>query len=908
MKTAMTLLTAAVLAALLGLGGCSGDEPADDDTTADDDDATGDDDDATGDDDDATGDDDDATGDDDDATGDDDDTTACTDADGDGVCVEHGDCDDGDAAVFPGNVETTCNGVDDDCDAATLDEPDGDGDGATVCDDCDDGDAAVFPGNTETTCNGVDDDCDAATLDEPDGDGDGATICDDCNDADSAVYPGNAETTCNGVDDDCDAATLDEPDADGDGSTVCEDCDDADANVGPDEVEVCGNGIDDDCDAATVDLFDADGDGTDCSVDCDDTDANLNASDADGDGQSSCDGDCDDADGAVDALDVDGDGQTSCDGDCDDTDPALNQLDLDGDGYDSCDDGDCDDGDAGAYPGGTESCNGADDDCDGTADEGFDADGDTHTTCGVDGTPGTTDDDCDDNDASSYPNAPELCDGLDNNCNGVVAADELDDDGDGQRGCEGDCDDGDDTVFDGAEELCDGVDNSCDGVIDAYCRFDLAEAEAVLVGPAGEHVDTVHDSAGDVNSDGYDDIILGAPGSQLNGTDSGAAYLVLGPTSGTIDLANADATLLGEDGGDWAGSSVSGAGDVNADGYDDVLIGAPSVYVDAPGMGLYSGRAYVVFGPISGTVDLSDADVMLLSEDGGSTTGNAVSEAGDVNGDGYDDILVGASSYDSPGMASNGAAYIVFGPLYGDLDLSSAYALIGTDDNDYAGRAVSGAGDVDADGYDDVLVGASGSDLGGTEAGAAFLVRGPVSLDISLAAADATFVGESDYSNAGTTVAGAGDVNADGYDDVLFGAYFHGTGAVYLFHGPVTGTYDLGDADMKMEGDALSRYLGRSVSGRGDFDGDGYDDLFVGDYTGGAGCCNGEAYVLFGPTSGLLGQQDADMWFQPESGETIGFWLGWAGDNNGDGYDDLLLGSTPGAAGGGAVYLILGGP
>ncbi len=877
MKTGLSLLTAAVLVALLGLGGCPADEPADDDTTGDDDvtgdddatgddDTTGDDDDATGDDDDATGDDDDATGDDDDATGDDDDTTACTDADGDGVCVEHGDCDDGDAAVFPGN--------------------------------------------TETTCNGVDDDCDAATLDEPDGDGDGATICDDCNDADSAVYPGNAETTCNGVDDDCDAATLDEPDADGDGSTVCEDCDDADANVGPDEVEVCGNGIDDDCDAATVDLFDADGDGTDCSVDCDDTDANLNASDADGDGQSSCDGDCDDADGAVDALDVDGDGQTSCDGDCDDTDPGANRLDADGDGFDSCDEGDCDDGDAGAHPGGIETCNGIDDDCDGNLDEGFDGDGDSHTTCGPDGALGTADDDCDDNDASSYPNAPELCDGLDNNCNGVVAADELDDDGDGQMGCEGDCDDTDDTVYDGAEELCDGVDNSCDGIVDGHCRFDLALADATLtgLGGIGDWISYAFDANGDVNGDGYDDILIGSHDNDEAATDAGAAHLVLSPISGTLDIANADAKLLGHTAGDEAGYSVSFAGDVDADGYDDILVGAPYRYVN--GTGATAGSAYLQYGPVTGTIDLGYADVVFMPE-GRDAVGWSVSDAGDVNADGYGDVLIGACNYSSAGLVSNGAAYLVHGPVSNSMDLVLADAkMTGTQTHDYAGSSVSSAGDVNADGYDDILVGAYYASIGGYNPGAAYLVLGPASGDLPLAAADAVFEGEEDADYAGDRVSGAGDVNGDGYDDILVGARLNANadgdpsaGAAYLVLGPMSGTLDLANADMKIEGE-WGDTLGYSVAGGGDFDGDGFDDVAVG--SPGAGY-TGEAYFLHGPTTGLLSYIDADATYTGVTGEQVGHCVSFAGDTNADGYTDLLVsGSLVGT--GGTIYLILGGP
>ncbi len=386
------------------------------------------------------------------------------------------DCDDGDAAVFPG-ADELCNGLDDDCDgvsdeddaldAATwYEDADGDGFGNIwstwdACappldhvanhDDCDDDDPAVNPAADEI-CDGVDNDCDPSTNEQADGDGDGFAVCDgDCDDADVAVNP-DAEEVCNGVDDDCDPATDEEADVDGDGVSICEgDCDDDDPDNAPGNPELC-DGFDNDCDGAPgPDEVDGDGDGW---LLCPDLPAG---------------GDCDDADpltypGAPEQCDgVDND----CDGEADeDVDE-----DLDGDGYNACQ-GDCDNENGDTFPGAPEICDGQDNDCEGTLpDYEADFDGDGVMGC---------QDDCDDEDATTYPGAEELCDGVDNDCDGYLPDDEDDGDGDGYAECEdpGDCDDGDPDVHPGQVEECeDGADNDCDGLVDGDDLDDCAPAD-----------------------------------------------------------------------------------------------------------------------------------------------------------------------------------------------------------------------------------------------------------------------------------------------------------------------------------------------------------------------------------------------------------------------------------------------
>jgi hypothetical protein len=333
----------------------------------------------------------------------------------------------------------------------------------------------------------------------------------------------------------------------------------------------------------------------------------------------------------------------------------------------------------------------------------------------------------------------------------------------------------------------------------------------------------------------------------------GAAYLVLGPVTGSFDLSLADAIFVGATANDQAGFSVSSAGDMDGDGLPDVLVGAPNA-ATSEGAFCCAGAAYVMSGTRRGSHGLGTAGGPMDTW----YFGTSVDGLGDVDGDGLDDVLITAND-DLDGdddVSYAGASYVLFGPVSGRLDPSDADAkLVGEADYDYAGignsgNATAAAGDVDADGLRDIVIGTYSE----SDTGAAYVVHGGVTGTLSLADADAKLVGEAEGDNAGVSVSGAGDVDADGHDDILVGAYLNdeggaAAGAAYLVRGPVAGSLDLGRADLKLVG-AEEDQAGAAVSSAGDIDGDGRADVLVGAPGHSVdGVNGGAAYVLYG--SGL---------------------------------------------------------
>lgn len=404
-------------------------------------------------------------------------------------------------------------------------------------------------------------------------------------------------------------------------------------------------------------------------------------------------------------------------------------------------------------------------------------------------------------------------------------------------------------------------------------------------------------TAGDVNGDGYADVIVGAMNVSNGQFSEGRAYVYAGSSSGlenfsywTAESDQADANF---------GISVATAGDVNGDGYSDVLVGAWKYDSGQPD----EGRAFVYHGSAGGLTS-----ILQWAAEGdqiGASLGASVAGAGDVNGDGYSDVIVGAEHYDN-GQAEEGRAFVYHGSATG-LSATASWTAESNDENARFGASVSTAGDVNGDGFSDVIVGSPKFTGGQSFEGRTYVFHGsPAGLSLTPA-----WIAESDQSGAnfGCSVATAGDVNGDGYSDVIVGADDYDGSAVdcgraFVYHGSPAGLS--ASPAWTKEIIQFEARFGASVSTAGDVNGDGYSDVIVGaPYLSNGHSREGGAFVYHGSPAGL----GTAVWFVDgnQTDAEMGFSVSTAGDVNGDGFSDVIVGApryntSPSREGRASVY------
>ncbi len=518
-----------------------------------------------------------------------------------------------------------------------------------------------------------------------------------------------------------------------------------------------------------------------------------------------------------------------------------------------------------------------------------DMDGDGHTSVATGG------DDCDDTNAAVYPGAPETCDGVDNNCSGDEndAADANtsypDADGDhygdantedrwcytepaGDRATNTDCDDHDAAVNPAATEICaDRVDENCDPT-DCRGSGDWAPSFTVTGDTASANDGVWAVAIGDlVGGDGLPEIVLGQP--EIYDGNSASVAIYQGPFTGDRVSPSWVMTASYPEDGNF-GMYLTADGDYDHDGEPDLIVAAEGRNEDA-------GVVYIFR---EGSSEGDDAaDVTLLGENAGDLfgadndanhdNGDGMTMACDFDGDGNDEVVVGAAGW----QGGDGRVYIFAGPS-GTIGAAAADALIDGDSGKRSGHAVACL-DGDHDGHDDLAIGAPADSAGGDGAGGVYLIHGPITGERFLSDSDAEYTGHPGE-GAGAAVHAAGDLTGDGWDDIVTGTITGGR--VYVTPGTeFSTTQPLDNQGSWLSGSKLS---GVGLAGPGDVDGDGAPDLLVG--------YSGAEALVYGPLA--VGGNDIESgarWVTGTTGNTVGA----VGDVNGDGWDDFVSSTGEGS-------------
>lgn len=362
--------------------------------------------------------------------------------------------------------------------------------------------------------------------------------------------------------------------------------------------------------------------------------------------------------------------------------------------------------------------------------------------------------------------------------------------------------------------------------------------------------------------------------------------------------------IVGDRPGDGFGWDVESAGDVDGDGRLDVVVGAPS----SDALMAFAGRMFVFHGSFTAPTPRADTFETVSTPLFGDNLGGAVAAAGDVNGDGVGDIVVGARGNDAAGIQA-GRAYLFLGPVTEPF-ADQADAVISGTAFEEIGRSVASAGDLNGDGFDDILV---GTGIGGpADEGRVYVFNGPLTGAVSITSASAVIVGAVADDALGASVVPAGDLNGDGFDDIVVGAprtialgNTNGPGRVYVFHGPLTGTIAAGSAAAVLTGELLNDDFGVAVA-VGDVNGDGTTDLVVGADQLFRNDGTGKAYVFHGPLSGQVQAANANAILRGSALDDLFGGSVAVGDVDGDGRDDVIVGAQGAALASGRGYVFRG--